>query len=346
MERRRLVGVALVLASAFGFGSGALFAKPVYETGVDWHVLSAWRFGFGAILAWTWLLLLPDRRAALRRIGKREVLVALALGVLYSANSGSYYAGLETVPVSLAALLVYIYPVLVAVLALRFGRRLEGRRAWIALGMAVAGVILAVGGIDPSNVPPLDGLLLVVVSPVIYAAWIVLAARLSGERRGSRTASAEVGAAAATASALMITATATTWWVTALAAGREVLPGQIPTMAWPGLVGIGVLSTFVAIQGFYAGAQRVGAAQAALISTVEPLWTIGLAALLLGERLGPVQLAGGGLILAGVILAQTGRQGASRPSGGDDAQPARAASSAAVAPSMTNVPSDPIPRNR
>ena len=53
-------------------------------------------------------------------------------------------------------------------------------------------------------------------------------------------------------------------------------------------------------------AQRVGAAQAALLSTIEPLWTIGLAALLLHETLSPIQLAGGALILVGVIVAQTG----------------------------------------
>lgn len=345
MDRRRLVGVALVLASAFGFGSGALFAKPVYEAGADWHVLSAWRFGIGALLAWAWLAIVPGRWAGLRRIGGRAAAVSLALGVLYTVNSGTYYAGLETVPASLAALLVYIYPVLVAVLALRFGRRLEGRRAWTALGMAVIGVALAVGGIDPANLPPIEGLALVVVSPVIYAIWIVLAARLSGERRET-TGDGEIGAAAAAATALMITATAIAWWVTALAVGREVLPGQVPAAAWPGLIGIGALSTFVAIQGFYAGAQRVGAAQAALISTAEPVWTIVLAGLLLGERLGPVQLAGGALIIAGVILAQTGRRSPVRPSNGGAPQPAPAASSAARAPSITNAPSEPIPRNR
>ena len=67
-----------------------------------------------------------------------------------------------------------------------------------------------------------------------------------------------------------------------------------------------MLSTFIAIQTFYAGAQRVGAAQAALISTVEPIWTIVLAAALFGVALTPVQLAGGALIILGVLVAQTG----------------------------------------
>jgi drug/metabolite transporter (DMT)-like permease len=79
----------------------------------------------------------------------------------------------------------------------------------------------------------------------------------------------------------------------------------VPGGAWYGLAGIAVFSTAVAISAFYAGTARIGAAQAALVSTVEPVWTISLAALLFGERLSTVQLIGGVLVIAGVIVAQT-----------------------------------------
>jgi drug/metabolite transporter (DMT)-like permease len=306
MDRRRLTGVALILASAAGFGSGSLFAQPVYAAGVDWLVLSAWRFLFGAGLTWAWLLASADRRAGLRRLDRRTAAAMIALGVLYVGNSGAYYAGLETVSPSLAALIVYIYPALVAVLSLRIGRRLEGRRAWLALVVALVGVALSVGGIDPAKAPPLSGLLLIVASPVIYSIWIVLSARLSGERQDAVGGTHPEGAGAAAATALMVTTTAVVYWVAALSSGRPVLPGAIPSSAWVGLVGVGVLSTFVAIQTFYAGAQRIGAAQAALISTVEPIWTIALAAILFAIALTPVQLLGGALILGGVLIAQTG----------------------------------------
>jgi drug/metabolite transporter (DMT)-like permease len=306
MDRRRLTGVALILVSAAGFGSGSLFAQPVYAAGVDWLVLSAWRFLFGAGLTWGWLLLSADRRLGLRRLGRRTVIVTIALGVLYVGNSGSYYAGLETVSPSLAALIVFVYPALVAVLSLRFGRRLQGRRAWFALGVALVGVALSLGGIDPTDAPPLDGLLLVIASPIIYSVWIVLAARLSGEREHAVGDQADDGASAAAAMAVMMTATAAVYWMAALSSGRPVLPGDVPSEAWFGLAGVGIMSTFVAIQTFYAGAQRIGAAQAALISTVEPIWTIVLAALLFSIALTPAQLVGGALILGGVLIAQTG----------------------------------------
>lgn len=357
MNRRRWVGIALVLLSAFAFGSGPLFAKPVYAGGLDWHTLSAWRFLVGAALAWVWLLTWPDRRAGLRRLPRRSALVALGLGVLYTGNSGTYYAGLESVPASLAALIVYIYPALVAVATLRFGRRLRGRRAWFALGLALVGVALSVGGIPAGATPPALALALIVASPVIYTVWIVLSAHLSGERREHEPAAGPSrGAHVAAATALMMSATAATYWLSALIADRPVAPGAIPASAWPGLLGVGVVSTFVAIQAFYAGAQRIGAAQAALVSTIEPIYTIALAALLLGERLAPIQLAGGALIIVGVVLAQTSpgdERLAAQPSAqaareqvGDQVVARRASSTVDLAPSTIQPASDPTPTNR
>jgi drug/metabolite transporter (DMT)-like permease len=316
MDRRRLVGVLLVVVSAASFGSGALFAKPVYAEGVGWLTLLAWRFGIAAALSWAWLLLDRGRRAGLRRIDRRQLIVALVLGVVYLGNSSTYYAALETVSASLAALVVYIYPAIVAVLTLRLGRRLEGRRAWLALGLALLGVILAIGGIPSGSAPPLVGLLQVVASPIIYSVWIVAQARLSGERKDRVADAAVDGAGGATMAALMITSSAIGFWIIALASGTLVEPGRIPGDAWPGMIAVAVISTFVAIQTFSAGSRRIGAAQASLISTVEPVWTICLAALLLGERLGPIQLVGGVLVIGGVVLAQLQRgERASQPGG-------------------------------
>lgn len=306
MPRAVAIGIALTVISAFSFGSGALFAKPVYAEGVGWHVLMAWRFLVGASLAWLWLVANPHLRAALRRLRRRDVVVALALGVLYTGNSATYFAGLETVSASLAALIVYVYPALVAVISLQVGRPLQGRRAWGALAIALAGVALAVSNIDGATAPPLTGLLLIAASPVIYSVWIVLSARLSGEGRTGVGHGAEAGADPLAAGAVMLTATATTYWLSALALGQPVLPAQIPAGAWFGLIGVGIVSTFIAVLAFYGGAHRIGAARASIVSTVEPIWTIALAGLLFQESLGPLQLVGGAMILAGVVIAQTG----------------------------------------
>lgn len=305
MDRQRLVGVGLVLVSAASFGSGALFAKPVYGAGVDWLTLLAWRFLIGASLAWAWLAISSRRRAGLRHLSRRRVAIALGLGIIYTGNSSTYYAALETVSASLSALIVYIYPAVVAVLSIRIGHRLVGRRPWLALVMALGGVGLALGGIPTGQVPPLVGLVEAVASPLIYSVWIVLSARYAGERTDRVGIEADDGASPAIATALMMTSTAVALWAIAVASGRPVQPERIPAAAWPGILAIGVVCTFLAIQTFYAGTRRVGAAQASLISTFEPVWTISLASVLFGESLGPIQLAGGALVIGGVLLAQS-----------------------------------------
>lgn len=306
MARAVLVGIVLTVVSAFSFGSGALFAKPVYAEGVGWHVLMAWRFLVGASLAWAWLLFHPHLRAAFRRLRGRDLAVSIGLGVLYTGNSATYFAGLETVSASLAALIVYVYPALVAVVSLQVGRPLQGRRAWGALAVALAGVALAVGNIDGATAPPLSGLLLIAASPVIYTVWIVLSARLSGEGRSGVGAEAEARVDPLAAGAVMLSATAATYWISALALNQPVLPAQIPAGAWIGLIGVGIVSTFIAVLAFYGGAHRIGAARASIVSTVEPIWTIVLASLLFQESLGPLQLVGGAMILLGVVIAQAG----------------------------------------
>ena len=310
MDRRRATGIALVLIAAVGFGSASVLARPVYDTGMDWLGLVTWRFLIGAGLAWVWVAISAQRRRAVRRLAPRQIAVTIALGALFTGNSGTYYAALETVPAALAGVLVYTYPVIVAILSMRFGTRLPGRRPWAALALALVGVVLALGGIDLTTAPPIEGIVLVMLSSVIYSVWIILSARLSGERHdrlGHEAAGPadSTGDAAAT-TAIMVTASAVVFSIGSVVSGGSVNPADVPEAAWPEILAIGFLASFLAIQAFYAGARRIGAAQAALLSTIEPLTIVVLAGIVLGQRLEPIQLVGAALIMVSVVVAQTG----------------------------------------
>jgi drug/metabolite transporter (DMT)-like permease len=68
------------------------------------------------------------------------------------------------------------------------------------------------------------------------------------------------------------------------------------------VLGIAIISTVAAIILFFAGLERVGPTRASVLSTVEPVCTVLLAAALLGESVAPLQLVGGALILTAVVL--------------------------------------------
>jgi drug/metabolite transporter (DMT)-like permease len=317
VDRQHGLGIALVLISGIGFASGSIFATRTYEEGLGWLTLMAWRFLIGATAAWVWVAFSARRRAAVRSLPRRQLLVALGLGALYTGNAGTYYAGIEIIPAALAGVLVYLYPIFVALLSLRFATRLAGRRPWFALGLALVGVVLALGGIDVSQGVPWDGLLLVLASAAIYSVWIVLSARLSGERRDRLGHEAPPDSApahdAAVTTAVMMAASASVFTILSIAAGTPPDPAETPAAAWPYLLGIGLVASFLAIQTLYAGTKRLGAAQAALVSTTEPVFIVVLAFVFLDQRLEPIQLVGAALILLGVIIAQTGPRSAGAP---------------------------------
>lgn len=304
MDRARLFGIALVVVAAVGYGSGGLFARPAYAAGADWLTVMAWRFGIAMLLSWALVAARPHARAAIRRLAPRAIAVTLVLGAMLVLHSGTYYAAIETVPLSLAGLITAIYPPLVAILAVWIGRPLRGPRGWLALALTVVGTALAVGGIHTDVMPPWSGLLLAISAPVFYAVWIVLAARHSGETRETTGAESSRPTDALVTGALLLTGTAGTYWAISLAIGHPVLPPDVPVAAWPGILGVALSAGFLATQAFYAGAKRVGGAQAALISTVEPLYTILAAGIILGEVLTLTQWTGAMLIISGVVLSQ------------------------------------------
>jgi drug/metabolite transporter (DMT)-like permease len=305
VDRRRLVGALLAAVAACAYGTGPLFAKSVYAAGDNWLDVAYWRFLIGALLLWTLVLLVGSNRAGLRALTRRQALAALGLGAFFLCNAGTYYAGLQWISASLASLMIYIYPAIVAVLSIRWGHGLRGRRPWAALAIVLVGVALTVGGVETRAEP--IGIVLLLVSPCFYAVYILLSARFAGERRGVTAHERTDGAVVppVVMAAVMLVGTSAVSTALAAVSGRAMLPSQVPAEAAFGLIGIGVVSTALAISAFYAGSARIGAANASLVATVEPLWTISLATLFFGESLTPVQILGGALILGGVLLAQT-----------------------------------------
>jgi drug/metabolite transporter (DMT)-like permease len=316
MDRRRIVGIGLGALAGAAYGTGPLFFKAyVFPAGVDWIAMLVWRFAFATLVSWLWLLIQPRARAALREVDRRTVARLLFTGAFFIVNASVYYAAIERIDISLVALLMSTYPAMVAVVSLRLGYRFEGRLAWGSLAIVILGTALTVGGIDPNTNQ--GGIVLALLSPIAYAIYIVITAWMAGERPGqtadmrSKGKGAEVSPPVA--GAIMMTGT----WIATLILGigvREpILPTQIPSAAWFGLMGIGVFAAAVAIQAFYASAARIGAAQASLMATVEPIVVIFLGITFLGEGFSPIRVVGAAVVLAGVLLAQFATPSESRP---------------------------------
>jgi drug/metabolite transporter (DMT)-like permease len=275
----RWLGVAWIVLSAAGFGAMAIFAKLAYRDGISLTTLLFLRFAIagGLLVAWgVWRgMHWPRGRVLLW-------LVAMG-GIGYVGQSFSYFAALHYASAGLVALLLYLYPAIVTVLsALIFKRRIGVGRGW-AVVVALAGTALTVVGDLHSAWP---GILLGIACAFIYSTYI-----LAGEGVMSRVGPLP-------AATVVVLAAAVVYGVAAVYSGLA-LPAS--GTGWLAVLAIALFSTVLAILGFFKGLEKLGAADASTLSTLEPLVTLSLAALVLGETVAALQLAGGGLILAAVI---------------------------------------------
>jgi drug/metabolite transporter (DMT)-like permease len=224
------------------------------------------------------------------------------LGLLFAVLAATALLALERLPVSAYIVIIYTYPALVALLSLVILRERLPGIGWLALGLTLIGVVLTVPtlftdlqAVEAERQPVLvAGVAFTLLNALLYALYIVLSGRLL---RG-QSQLAEASAWGITGSALVSLA---------VMIGRGlVIPASLTE--WGALVGIVVVSTVIPIFTFYAGIRLLGAARASIVATVEPVMTLTLAALILGERMEVVQVAGAALIIASVVLLQLERR--------------------------------------
>ncbi|MGB5230318.1 MAG: DMT family transporter [Desulfoprunum sp.] len=280
-----LIGILYVALSAASFGALPIFIKVAYAAGAETVAVLALRFAFAAFLMCVIMLL---RRQRWPR--GRNLLTLIGMGGLgYVGQSYCFFAALNHASAGLVSLLLYLYPTLVTLLAAVFLQQPLSRTRIAAVLAALAGTALIIGG-DSSG--SLTGILLGIGAALIYSIYILV---------GSRMMQAEGALPAATV--IMISAAAV--FAVMAAAERPALPEG--SVGWSAIAAIALISTVVAMVFFFAGLARLPAADAATVSTLEPLVTVILAALFLGESITAAKLAGGGIILTSLVVLARSR---------------------------------------
>lgn len=284
----RREGALLLLLSAAGYACLPILAKWAYAAGLAAIDLVTWRFILATPLIWLLLFATRGPRAGGSRSAPTRRRALFVMGFLFACLALTAFTALTMIPSSTYTVLLYTYPALVTLFSFFWGERLSGR-GWVALGLTMLGVALTVpdwrAGLSAG-----PGLALALLNATLYAVYIVLTGRLLQGQK-----------AMAQASAWTITGALCLLGLLALWRG---LAWPVGLAAWGSILALATISTVLPIFTFYAGMQRVGAARASIISTVEPLITLLLAMLLLGEVMGPRQWLGGALILSSVILLQ------------------------------------------
>lgn len=283
------MGVIYIVLSAAGFGVMSIFAVYAYDAGASVSTLLFLRFLFAAAFFFAWLVW---RKHSLR-IGKRQLLALFFLGgVLYTLQSLSFFSAVQYIPTSLAALVLYTFPVFVAILSYIVDKEVLRVKTVAAMLVSLAGLGLVLG-LSLEGIQPF-GVMLALGAALFYSIYIVV-----GNRVGR-------GLSPYVTSGYISLFAAVSLFVVAQAEGG--LSFSFGMQGWWALAGIVVFSTVVAISCFFRGLQLIGSTKASVVSTAEPVVTILFSAVLFAESLSWMQLLGGCAVLAGAVLIVSGKQ--------------------------------------
>jgi drug/metabolite transporter (DMT)-like permease len=281
-EAKTGTGVALVVAGAALFGTLGVFGELARAAELSTATLLGARFLAASAILWAYLV----HRGVPIRLGRQTLAAELGLGLVYGLMSVTYFESLAWLSAGIATLVLFTYPVQVTLVsALALDEPVTIPKA-LALCAALGGVALVAGGGTAFGLP---GLALVGVASLAYTVYSV------GSRVMVETVSPLVHAAYVFLG------------VTLAILLYGVVTGTLSTPATPAhwrlIAGITVVGTLLPMLLFTAGLARIPASTASIVSTSEPLTTVVLGVVLLGEPFTPAVAVGGAAILASVVLA-------------------------------------------
>ncbi|MCA1854425.1 DMT family transporter [Massilia oculi] len=287
LPRAALVsGLAIAVAGAVLFSTKAIVAKLLYRYQIDAVTLIAFRMlfslpVFAAVALWKMRTQPP--------LAVRDRWRIVGLGLLgYYLSSYLDFLGLQHISVGLERLILFLTPTFVLLANMLVFKRRIGAAAWAALGLAYAGIVLVfvhdlAGGAGNTAL----GALLVLGSALAYAVYLI----------GTGEMVRRIGSLRLVAYAMCVSSVACIGQFFLLRpAGMLVQPAGV---YWLSLVN-GVFCTIFPVFMTMAAVQRIGAATASQAGMIGPVSTLFLGALILGEPVTGVQLAGTGLVLLGI----------------------------------------------
>ena len=283
------VGLLFAIAGVICFSLRPIFIKLAYAYVVDPVTLLALRMLF-SVPFFVATALWSSQRANERPLARRDIAAIAGLGLLsYYVASFLDFLGLQYISAGLGRLLQFVYPTVVVVLSALFLRKRATTREVFALVLTYLGLMLvfwhAAGGEQRDL---WLGAFLVFASATCYAIYLVA---------GSEVIS-RVGSVRFTAYAMTVASIACILQFFLL---RPLSALDLPAAVYGLSIAMALVSTV--IPGFLVAEalRRIGANKVAIIGALGPVTAIFLGYVGLDELMTPLQAAGAGLVLVGVV---------------------------------------------
>jgi drug/metabolite transporter (DMT)-like permease len=289
----RRTAVISVIASAACFATLGVLTKWAFAHGAEPLSLLAVRFALAAVVMGG-MQAVRDPRAL--RVSRGDLVRFVGLSFTgYGAASLCYSFAVREIGASVTTVLLYTYPALVSIIGWLFLKERFPPRRVAAVALTFLGCALVANVFSAGSSVTVRGLLLGLGAGLGYAVFNILSFRTLARTPRLTVMSYTFGFSAV---AMAIVAGLT---------GSLQAVAHWDVQAWLAMALIVAVPTFAAVMLYLGGIRRMGAAQGAVVSTLELPFTVMLAAaLFVDERLGALQLVGAAIVLAGVVLAEWG----------------------------------------
>lgn len=276
-------------------------SRLAYDGGMEPLGFVAWRASIGGIVLAIYLAIRVsrgmERWVPFRSMSRRTVASLTAVAISGVVLNLAIFVAFGRVTVALALLTFYTYPVMVALVDAVVRREPPDRATLGALGLAVGGMTLVVaGGLGTTGDIKLDLLglglaFLAACSQVVF---------ISVSRTGYHAVpTLQAMTTILLGNAIAFAAVAIVFGEAAQLGGPIVHPAVWGLLIVAGVPGAGVASAL-----FLTGVRWIGGTRTGILALFEPVVGVGLAALLLAEAIGPLQVVGGVLVLGAAVLLQ------------------------------------------
>ncbi len=291
VESKRWRGAVMVVGATLCWGIMTTLAKLLFrDQGVDPLFLVVVRAYLATVTLFAVLgATLPGHLQIDARMLRAAVIVGVAGPV---TNNFLFFQAIHLTSVATVLLLQYQAPVLVALYALLVQRQRLSRQLVLSLALTVVGCALVVRIYDPAAIRlNLLGVLAGLGTAFAFAFYILTSsAALSFMRPWTLVAYGYLAASLV--------------WLPIVPPWRIAAQG-FPLETWGTFLAIATLGTVVPFGLFISGLKHLPPAQASILAMLEPVVAAVAAYLILGETLLPLQMVGGGLVLAGVAIVET-----------------------------------------
>ncbi|MEE8432399.1 MAG: DMT family transporter [Candidatus Desulfatibia sp.] len=279
---RPFVGIGLLLISGLGFAIGIVIASMVVKEGVGIYTSNAVRYLTATVLLFIYQTI-TKKPIKLRPL---ERYAALVLGITVFVMGVGYLGATRYIPVGHAALIFYTGPFIIIFIS-RFTENDPITPIRLgAIGIAFLGLFFVLE-VQSVSTLQIRGILFAFMGAVGMAAFVTISSL------AIRNANPQAVNFHTLSSGSLLTII--------FMFVMERTAGAVTTTALLTLCGSGFV-LFIAMIAFYAGLKVIGPVKASMLLNTEPLFTILLAALMLGERLSGRQCWGAGLVILGIVL--------------------------------------------